>query len=265
MKKGQITTYIILGVVVLIIIAGGLFYASTQTKEELNIEKTSNTGSVKEFITNCIDQVGTKGVFFIAKRGGYYDKVLEGYTRDEILIPYYYKNGVTNFPELSVVESELGIYVEKQLDSCLLGFGSYKNQGYDIETEEIVAETKINENDVLVTINMPTTIIRGEETTELDSFSNTINFNLHEKYTWAEEIIIEQESNNNFFPLGYITKLAEHNKFTYLINYVGDDSIILDITPIDKYKGEQFTYTFALKYDWSEISGQLEEIDVEVE
>ena len=74
-NKGQVTVFIIVGLVLVLIIAGTLFILQSQTETELKsgiseIESQLNAGKYNSFIQGCIEQNVARGVKELGEKGG---------------------------------------------------------------------------------------------------------------------------------------------------------------------------------------------------
>ena len=78
-KRGQITIFLIVGVVILFtVIIFLLVYAKMQkqgleTSKESIVAISSPKIAVKNFVQSCLQKTSIEAIEFIGKRGGYYD------------------------------------------------------------------------------------------------------------------------------------------------------------------------------------------------
>jgi uncharacterized membrane protein (Fun14 family) len=95
-KRGQITIFIVIGIIVLIVFVLSLYFISTISKEkaETAAEKAAaiplETTAIRNYITSCLKDVSDKGAWIIAVHGGYIDpegKVDYSYYQGE-KVPY---------------------------------------------------------------------------------------------------------------------------------------------------------------------------------
>jgi len=86
-KEGQITLFMILGIVLLIIVAF-IFYLSNYTQEKkgqeiTGAEKTAfDITPIKEYVTTCLDNTAKDGLLLLGKQGGYIYTSQGGTLRD---------------------------------------------------------------------------------------------------------------------------------------------------------------------------------------
>ena len=146
-KKGQVTVFIILGILIVATIGTFLILKSSSTtevveeKQEVVISGTQLSGGVQIFIEQCMKKTAQKAVTFIGERGGYYN--LPEQSDNQILLPFYiYKNDKFILSE-EELKQQLGLYMEKELPFCLRNFVVFKEHGYEIKREDISAKIKL--------------------------------------------------------------------------------------------------------------------------
>ena len=150
-KKGQITVFIILGILLLLALILVLTLKSEifafKTEEIIPTEK----GKVENFIITCMDQIGEDALFKIGVQGGYIE-IPEQIARDQgrsivlspfISLPYWAIGPTTYIPSLDEIKERMDIYMEENLRECLFEMDAF-NEKYDlIEKSDITADTKI--------------------------------------------------------------------------------------------------------------------------
>ena len=84
-KRGQITIFIILGIV--IVISVGLFL----TINKIEFKPVTYDTKVKDYVTNCLKQVSDEGIYLIGKQGGvlYDDQI--NHPQDHFQYSFQYK------------------------------------------------------------------------------------------------------------------------------------------------------------------------------
>lgn len=68
-KKGQVTLFIILGIVILLICAGVLFYIR-QTNSSPN-HKTTHESTIQGYVQGCVELTSEMALLSIARKAGY--------------------------------------------------------------------------------------------------------------------------------------------------------------------------------------------------
>jgi len=78
-KRGQITLFIVIGILILLMTILLLFLSTTTTKETITAEKEKiyeqipEAGQVKELIDSCLEKSTKRGLLEISSKGGYFN------------------------------------------------------------------------------------------------------------------------------------------------------------------------------------------------
>ena len=98
MKKGQVTIFIIIAIVLIGVIAGGTFLVS-QNKKAASLEYFASSSikptlnSINSRIIDCSEETSKQALDRIGLQGGYYNKPQVSEDLDSSFIPYYYYEG----------------------------------------------------------------------------------------------------------------------------------------------------------------------------
>jgi hypothetical protein len=221
-KRGQVTIFVIIGILIVLIIGLGIYTATRVTEEKVIIPQLQgDAGPIQLYIEACLNEVGTQGLNELGMHGGYIYPTSPEYTGTRLIydpyepsesdgtqldiknlnssIPYwyYFKSEQqcwhcqfnTNMPTLNSMEQQLNKYINKNLGLCLKNFSSFEDQGYIIkELNSVSADTKIAESTVNFMINYSIEITRNRELTKADLFYKEVNIPLKKYYTIARNI-----------------------------------------------------------------------------
>ena len=211
-KRGQVTLFIILGLVI-IAVFGILVYYRNASLEQLDVIKERKSSIQEEAITNyvesCLKTVSDEAVWRIGYFGGYtgYDEnyvyyeefngdVFHGY-----MVPYYLDSYRSVFPSLEEIKSNLFDFIVLRLDSCL-NFNEFEEIGYTIEkpdSEEILNKIRINLESVDVKIVYPLTIKKDDSVVKIENFRVEVPLRFGVLYKSAVTLVNSIKN----FPLGY--------------------------------------------------------------
>ena len=257
-KRGQITVFIILGILVLATILIATSVSNSIKKEKLQkdadatAELESKANSVKTLVEDCIEKTGEKAILILGYRGGKEDLI--GPYLDEQLFDanYLYNMGETSAPTVEEMESSLENIVEKNLKKCT-GKIDYSRSldvspeiiNYNLlfdsmiaETGEINATVKIEDDNTLLTVNWPLIITVGEQKKEITSFpTEKYDANLEKVSLFSQEFVDKLNYDpyviDAFYLLeqNYTIDVGLVNNDTYVF-LVTDNSSIIDYTPL---------------------------------
>ena len=225
-KKGQVTLFIIIGIVILI--SAVLFFmlkGSIQRKEiapgvSMIVEELpSQFLPVQPFVEKCLEKTSREALEILGQRGGYIytDKLIAGsestvgnsvsFSRQsDLKIPYWFHlasdnkcTGECDFKTEKLalksgsspdsVEDQLARYVEENLGECIDDFKSIKELDFDVkERGKMKAKAIVAENNVVVQLDYPISVSRQNSEMELNNFYTTLNLDLVDIYEMADYI-----------------------------------------------------------------------------
>lgn len=165
-RKGQVTIFIIIGVIMLFTFAGVLYITKVVTKEELTAEGEPIVAAVPQefqpiqtYTENCLAQVGRRGLLVLGQQGGYiYPELAGTYSANDptnadgidlepIKVPYWHYNILPNEnPQISYasnqpalyaaddselsIEAQLSRFAEENIAECLADYAVFEAEGY---------------------------------------------------------------------------------------------------------------------------------------
>src|SRR3989338_6276424 len=166
MKKGQVTIYIIIGIVILAVIVAVFAFrsqllASTFNRQQQNLNLLPiEIRPVKENINSGVYETAKQGIILVGQQGGYYNipkdelprsiinpfsNSLEILRGDEVAYWYYTtSNGIEKItiPSKEDIEKEIQYYINDNLQDCLENLTNFEDNGYEINEDGIV-ESKV--------------------------------------------------------------------------------------------------------------------------
>lgn len=226
-KRGQVTVFIIIGLVILLVTAGLLFVAKQIVKEPLRTagepvleDVPQEFQPLQQYTVDCLQQVGERSVRLLGEQGGYIEPEFvgefsatdptdaDGVAVGSLQVPYWHYNALPNRenkiafeskkPELfasqnpeSSIESQLSRTIDEKLASCLQGYRPFTEQGFTVTFDELDKEITVIVLDraVDVFLNMPVDVSRGDAKTTMRQFVVRLPVPLKQYYKLAEEIV----------------------------------------------------------------------------
>ena len=130
-KRGQVTVFIIVGIVVLATVLGILILNSSISKKtagnQLEQIRDPLTTPVYTYIQFCIYQTGKDAAIYVGEHGGYYE--LPVIADLKFYLPYYFYEEQNKMPSKVIVEQELSKYIVHELPFCLKNFELFQELG----------------------------------------------------------------------------------------------------------------------------------------
>ena len=201
-KRGQVTVFAILGILIIVILAIIFYLYGSKVKIETQKEAKFDFSTVeplKILMEDCLNQIGNKALTLIGKQGGEINPGLyqnwnckiAGECDHVAYLCYTTENSAcyNKKPFLkSFVENEIITYVSREINRCI-NLESIKNQGYNVKSENLKVNTKLNDENVIIDLDYPITISKGEASIKQDKFSKTFNIPLGRLIKVAEDVV----------------------------------------------------------------------------
>ncbi|MDP7141003.1 MAG: hypothetical protein QF506_01445 [Candidatus Woesearchaeota archaeon] len=207
-KRGQVSIFMILGLVILLSVGVVLYFRQAALEEPELVEP--RLMPVKNFVEDCVYLTGEQGIRKIGSTGGFITIPLEVETNPYsylsiapgggFKLPYWYYRGRNSAPPLSQgensIQEQIDSYVKDNLKGCLDGFKSFENDFTVKEKGDIDSEIIIGEEDVRINIFYPLTITDKEnkEVSKVSRFSVRLPVKLKKIYELASRVMETENS-----------------------------------------------------------------------
>ena len=155
-KRGQVTIFIILGIVIVVALAMVFMFRSEITEffselGEGEVVVPEQLQPVQTYLDDCVGQIALDGITLLASQGGYIDIPEDVLPRNDrnifsnslqifpgVEVAYWFYedtrgNQVSQIPTMSQMEEELEGYVLDRFGECVSGLDYYEELGYDIK------------------------------------------------------------------------------------------------------------------------------------
>ncbi len=222
-KKAQITTFIIIGLVILITIALIMYLKSEQSIIKEEIVQLSQE-PITAYVQTCAKDIAEEAVIKLGQQGGFlemggvdtitaqyapFDSDILTMSDGKLNIPYWYYQKDEGYELIGMpslyeeyqgdgsIQNQLQEYINTNLLECLNDFETFKEQGMDITSLSPQTRLTFGESSILVSIDMPTEITKTDSTEIINTFEISVPIALKKMYTLAKEIT-EHEINTQF-------------------------------------------------------------------
>ncbi len=190
-KRGQLTIFIIIAILVVAIVA--LFFAFPKLRTAVGIEKPE---SPEKFIQTCLEDTIKENVDMISKQGGSIEPSPNILYQDE-KIQYlcysneYYKPCIVQIPFLKDhIENEIKSSVEEDINFCFNSLKqTYSDRGYNVNLKKGDIIIELLPKKIVTTMNYDFTFSKADETQRRETFRVVLNNNLYELVAIAQNII----------------------------------------------------------------------------
>lgn len=212
-KRGQITYFIVVGILLLIAVVGFLYFRGEKLDQPPEIEELDqDILPITNFVHSCLERYATEGVLVLGTQGGYIKippyigmnpkSYVSSTQFGNFKVPFWYYEGRSQVPTINSMERDLAQYIKENLGFCLGEFEQFSNV-FNIEKPEpqdIQVEATIGEQGVAIKLDYPLTLhILGEDGYfNRDLFEMELPVKLKHMHDLAIRIM-ERENNDMFF------------------------------------------------------------------
>jgi hypothetical protein len=191
MKKGQLSAFLILGLVMLLIMFGLMgFFAIQQTadiqqEQELQQQVMQEAARIKSFSENCLEVTTQKAIAKIGTNGGYRE-LHPSLVRQESAV--WLIDQVNVQPTLTQIKEDIEVEIENTVGECLQ-YETFEKEGLNISHDSWQADVTFARSRVIVELDFPISIGRNNYVTEYENFQTTVLIPFREMFETASYII----------------------------------------------------------------------------
>lgn len=259
MKKGQITLFVILGVVLLILILLAFTFRETLLEQatESGILPTLSLSReavyVQSDMTRCLRNSAETGLVTMALQGGYvmFDPKTP-YTEATTTIYYipyvgtaylYYK-GKNMVPTKETMEKQLEGYITANLEICEKDYADL-----EVEYGEYDTSVTIEENQVDINIKTKVGVTKEGTTSSFRNIYIEVPVRLGELRDITNQIVEEQvKTGREGICLSCISRIAANNDVEVNIDRVGEDVFYMLTDQKSRLSGENYIFIMANQF-----------------
>ena len=214
-KKGQVTAYVIIGIILLAAAIASFTFRSSLFQSQWEREVAGaellppHAQKIKELIEGCMRETMIKGANLLGSRGGYmtlpedtlpvsplnlFSNKLDLFNDGNTLVAYWFYEAANGIPKTAVpskqnMEIELAVYMDRNLVSCIKDFAQLKREGYDIIHQTPQSTVSIKDAQIQAKITFPVTFSFKGTTATLRQFYGSIDHTLGNMYSIAVSIM----------------------------------------------------------------------------
>lgn len=204
-KRGQVTIFIIIAIVIIALTLGYLLLRNSITPQSV----PADIQPVYDSFVSCLQDNTQTGISVLESQGGYmnlpafepgntYMPFSSQLNFAGTQIPYWYyvsRNNIpkTQIPSVSDMQNALGNFVSQKIRSCNLQ--DYYDQGFVITMGNPSSSVNIKNSEVDVSLSMPLTIQKGNETAVVNTHKIAVTSSLGELYNSAQTVYNNEQKN----------------------------------------------------------------------
>ncbi|PIN73918.1 hypothetical protein COV20_02270 [Candidatus Woesearchaeota archaeon CG10_big_fil_rev_8_21_14_0_10_45_16] len=198
-RKGQVTIFIILGIVILLVIALIIAFQTEIIKFKPEEIVPTERGRVESVISSCLQEIAEDSLTKMGLQGGYVtlpDEILNDGGKhlaisSFVVVPYWAYGENVAVPSLEDLQDRLDEAIESQIRSCVFDPEKF-SETYEIsERSGITSQTQLNDAGITFNVNWDIQIRnkQGEVVTEVNNFAYDSDIKLKSAYETAKRIV----------------------------------------------------------------------------
>lgn len=224
MKKGQITIFIIIGLLIILSVGLVLYFTSQQTLAPVKRAVAVPQGGedVYDYVVNCINTLGKEALITMGTQGGFVSMppIIERNPNAHILadplgvrkVPLWYYEGEDRVPTLGYMQKDVQTYIQDNLRSCT-DFTSFTDRTI-VPAAELIPIVTFTDSDVVIEVKWNIDIESPEKLVQLTEFVSvfpvrykqlydlaTTLMTYENEYSWFENLTVDFLSMNPDIPV----------------------------------------------------------------
>jgi len=242
-EKGQVTLFIILGILLLIGVGLLLFLLFTSPDEVEEFPLL--TQNVEFMIEDCIRDVGTEGLRQLGRNGNYINIPALVEVNDTSYWIIEYAN------IMPILNSSIDDF-EAWFDVNFLGCVNYASfVGFDIETGGAKSTIEYGAEDVVISLNYPVNITQDGQSRSLEEFQQILNIRYRRVYERAKEIVTAHFI--QFFNYRSALQFVDTRDFSITYTVSDENNLVFTIIDPVSIEGGDYIFNFATNLDNSQL------------
>ncbi|MFT4244572.1 MAG: hypothetical protein ACMXYB_03925 [Candidatus Woesearchaeota archaeon] len=256
-KKSQITIFVILSIIILVV--GAFIILSYSENQRTTLESGTATLSsdpqinlVREYVENCLKLEIKEQTYFNQFSGGYYETpplfAFDGY----LTVPFYVYDNQKQVPSIQELEQQLEMAVDNNIEFCINNLEEFDMIFEEINIGQFESKMLIQDGSILATLNVPINLLNNEigESSNIERFQVEVESNFLYYYNLVNEFINLHNGDFSRIPISNLNILGYNNNFRYELKPQNFDVAIFNF--IFEESGKEFPreFQFAIKYNW---------------
>ena len=238
MKKGQVTIWVIIGILLLAATTLIFIWQSPSLKTQ-----SEDFTAIESSIHSCVHSSAEKAIILVGKQGGIYD-VENGVEFANHMVPIYYNKGTSTTPNKLTLEKELAMAIKKPLDNCLF---EIQDPQFTPILQEVSSNIKKNSVTVEAKISLELQEVIDKESIEntiIDLYREDLFIDYNKLPKIAEEIVDAQEIEK--LPVSKIMDIAEKNNVQFEFITV-ENTLLISLVDNELFD-KPYYFTFGLQH-----------------
>ncbi len=233
MKRGQLTLFMIIGIVLVVLVALAVVFReqiaqTTKTGITGTLAMSKEAREVQQDMTACVKELAETGLILIGVQGGYAemsDNIMHTNTRTKIgYIPYqgtaymYYK-GKNLTPSKETMEKELKKFIEANSQDCKKTY-----EGMEVTYGQMVVNVKINQDNIDVNVDQQVKVKKEQKESGFNSINTRLQVRLGRIGNVIKQIAEQQiKTSKEEICMSCIARTVAENDMEMYVDRIGED------------------------------------------
>lgn len=206
-KRGQVTFFVILGILLLISVAFVLYSSREKLIETIGEAKDIPTEfkTIHTFVQQCLEESALQSVLLLGTQGGFIDippriainpkSFLSLTPAGDLKLPLWYFLGENRAPTISFMQNELANDITRRMESCLKGLNREEfTRAFSFTfPAELTTETSIGDDAVFVQFTYPLVATKDEQSFSFSKFGSRLDVKLGTIIQLAKDIFFNED------------------------------------------------------------------------
>lgn len=251
MKRGQVTLFIIIGVLILIIFGLIAYLNATDSKETVDdftkkVEVPAEVKPVHTFYETCVEEIAKEGILEISLKAGYYQLPLLVFNSEYGDVPYFYYSGESLFAGKDNFEEQLSMYINDNLGLCIGNFSAVK--GFNISMDSVNSKVNVIGEKIVVNFEQSAKVNVEGSRYSLEFPSYEFDARMKDIYTTSKRLVDGTVKAPKKVNMSLIFKLMEEYNLRIDTMSNEDDKVVYVIQdPDNKIDDIPHMFLFAVK------------------
>ncbi len=203
LKRGQVTLFVILGIVIIAAIAFAFFFRAELSKTEASkgaAELSSlppDLDALKEEISDCAKFVSEEAIYFTGQQGGYFIAPKDALPIAKYNLALGVKKGVKALVSEDGLKNEISSYIQAALPDCM-DYLAYTDSGLKIFDQPPEVDMQLNDEGTNLNIEYKVTVEKDENTYNIfEPYEITLPHRVKKTYEASSKIADEIMKDNS--------------------------------------------------------------------
>lgn len=250
LKKGQVTLFILLGIVIVAAIGLGIYFRNQIflsrgiIAQEESVAVSQEAQQVKDFVKECMQEAASNALVKVASWGGKPIVGEETFTIGGSSTNYWYHNGEARIPELEEIEESLEVISSQSLEECTQKFKDFHTVNIQGKPQMAV---KILNDEAQFYANWPLEVQLGATTEKLDHYNAAVETRFGLLYQFAKKTTEDKAAAKGELCLTCLVEMTRPEGVYPTVDVYDDNILITFIDSTTPINDQRLEYRFALQ------------------